>query len=186
MKLLLLILLTSLLAAAQPAATTYRIDPAASRLTWTGHAEAGDWAPTGAVQLRQGRFDYAGTRLQNGRFEFDMATISHSDTQLQEHLRGTDFFDVARFPTAVFTLRALAAGQVVGELTLKGISRPVRFPATFSRQPDGSLRVRGTASIDRTEFGVNYNSTSFFQNLGSYAIRNDFQLAFELVARPVR
>jgi len=76
-------------------------------------------------------------------------------------------------------------GQAVGELTLKGITKSVRFPVTITPRPDG-LRVQGTASLDRTQFGVNYKSSSFFQNLGSYAIRNDFTLAFDVVAKTVK
>ncbi|GAA3998773.1 YceI family protein [Hymenobacter fastidiosus] len=186
MKTLGLILFSTLLLAFQPVAPSYQISPAASRLTWTGHAEAGSWAPTGALQLRRGSFDYDGTRLKNGRFEFDMASITHADANLQEHLRNEDFFDVTRFPVAVFQLREVTRGEAVGQLTLKGITKPVRFPITVVRQPDGTVRVRGTASIDRTQFGVNYNSSSFFQDLGSYAIRNDFQLAFDLQAAPAR
>ncbi|GAA3917891.1 YceI family protein [Hymenobacter algoricola] len=184
MKTLFLLLLTGLLLAFQPAATSYQVSPATSRLTWTGYAETGTWAPTGTLLLRRGRFDYDGTRLRNGRFEFDMASITHTNAQLQQHLRDVDFFDVERFPTAVFSLREVANGVAVGELTLKGITRPLQFPVSLTRRPGGSLALRGTATLDRTRFGVNYNSSSFFQNLGSYAIRNDFQLEFELLATP--
>ncbi|WP_190927337.1 hypothetical protein [Hymenobacter armeniacus] len=45
------------------------------------------------------------------------------------------------------------------------------------------LRLCGTATLDRTQFGVKYKSHSFFQNLGSYAIRNDFQVTFDRLAR---
>ncbi|RYU79156.1 YceI family protein [Hymenobacter persicinus] len=186
MKTILLTWLSCCLLAFQPAPLPYQADTAASQLTWIGHAETGPWAPSGTLRLRQGRFDYEGTRLRNGRFEFDMTTITHADNKLQEHLRGEDFFAVDRFPTAVFELRELRQGQAVGQLTLKGITRPVRFAATLTRRPDGQLQVRGTASVDRTQFGVNYNSSSFFQNLGSYAIRNDFQLTFDLLAAPRR
>ena len=57
------------------------------------------------------------------------------------------------------------------------------FPVTVAVVPGGGLRLRGTATLDRTQFGINYNSTAFFRNLGSYAIRNDFQVVFEVVAR---
>ena len=184
MKILLFALLSGLLLAFRPAATSYQVDPAASRLTWTGHAETGAWAPTGSLPLRRGQFAAEGTRLVRGRFEFELSGLTHTDARLQEHLRGEDFFDVVRFPTAVFVLEEARNGEARGQLTLKGITRPVRFPVTVERQPAGGLRVRGTASLDRTQFGVNYNSSSYFQNLGSYAIRNDFQLAFDLLAGP--
>ncbi len=183
MKTLLFTLLAGLLLSFRPASTaTFQALPAASQFTWTGYAEVGDWAPSGTLQLRRGTFVYEGSTLRQGRFEFEMKTITHTDAQLQKHLRGTDFFDVERFPVAVFVLREVVDGQATGELTLKGITKPVRFPLTITTQPEG-LRIKGTATIDRTQFGVNYNSSSFFQNLGSYAIRNEFTLAFDVLAK---
>lgn len=182
MKTLLLTLLAGLFFAFRPAATTYQAVPAASQLTWTGYAEAGSWAPSGTLQLRRGTFAHDGKSLTQARFEFDMNTIAHTDATLQQHLRGADFFDAAHFPVAVFVLREVVNGQAIGDLTLKNITKPVRFPLTITPHPQG-LRVQGAATIDRTQFGVNYNSSSFFQNLGSYAIRNDFKLAFDIIAQ---
>ncbi|NVO83876.1 YceI family protein [Hymenobacter terrestris] len=163
-----------------PAATTYRIGPAA--VAWTGYAEVGSYAPSGTVQLRRGRFSYDGRTLRNGRFEFDMTTLAQEQAQLAEHLRGEDFFAVAKYPTAVFELREVRAGMAVGQLTLRGVTKPVRFPLVVEPRPDGRLHISGSATLDRTQFGIHYNSSSFFQNLGSYAIRNDFRLAFDLTA----
>lgn len=183
-KLLIFSLLLPLLAllAARPAARTFRLDPAASTLAWTGHAEAGSWAPQGTIRLREGSVVAEGTAVRAARVVIDMATIAHEQAQLAEHLRGADFFDVAKFPTAVFELTAFGNGQASGTLTLKGVRKPVAFPVSVTAEPGGGLRLRGTATLDRTQFGVNYNSSSFFQNLGSYAIRNDFQVAFDVVA----
>ena len=116
MKPLLTFLLLLTLAAARPAADTYRLNPAASRVTWTGYAEVGGYAPTGTVQLRQGTFAYDGRTLRAGRFEFDMRTIAQEQAQLAEHLRGPDFFDAATYPTAVFVL-----GEVRDGLAGRGI-----------------------------------------------------------------
>ena len=191
MKLLALLLLLALLApqtspaalprqAVRNATATYRVGPVA--VAWTGYAEVGSYAPTGTVQLRRGRFNSDGRTLRNGRFEFDMTTLNQEQAQLAEHLRGEDFFAVAKYPTAVFELREVRAGMAVGQLTLHGVTRPVHFPLVVEARPDGRLRISGAAIIDRTQFGINYNSSSFFQNLGSYAIRNDFRLSFDLMA----
>ncbi|WP_426490760.1 YceI family protein [Hymenobacter sp. 102] len=182
MKALFILLLCTLLAA-RPAADTYRVDPTASRVTWTGYAEVGGYAPTGTVQLSRGTFTYDGRHLRAGRFEFDMRTIAQEQAQLVEHLRGPDFFDVARYPTAVFVLDNVQNGTAAGHLTLRGVTRPVQFPLTLTKLPNGQLRVTGKATLDRTQFGIKYNSASFFQNLGSYAIRNECALAFAVVAQ---
>ena len=183
MKKLLIILLPLLaLLAGRPAATTYRLDPAASTLTWTGHAEVGSWAPQGTIRLREGRVMADGQTVRAARVVVEMATLAHEKPELAEHLRNADFFDTSKFPTAVFELTEFKAGQATGTLTIKGVTRPVAFPVAVVPVP-GGLRLRGTATLDRTQFGINYNSTSFFQNLGSYAIRNDFQVAFDVLAR---
>jgi len=180
---LILLLSLCMLLAARPAATTYRLDPTASTCTWTGHAEAGAWAPQGTIRLREGRVVADGQAVRAARVVVDMASIAHDQAQLAEHLRGPDFFDAATFPTAVFELTEIKAGQARGTLTLKGVARPVAFAVAVEAAPGGGLRLRGTATLDRTQFGINYNSTAFFQNLGSYAIRNDFQVAFDVLAR---
>ncbi|MBJ6110247.1 YceI family protein [Hymenobacter sp. BT523] len=180
MKSLFILAVFLFLSAACPASTAYRLDP--GTLTWTGHAEAGSWAPQGTVRVREGRVEADGHAVRAARVVVDMTTITHEQAQLAEHLRGPDFFDAARFPTAVFELTSFKEGRASGTLTLKGITKPVAFPVTVEPAP-GGLRLRGTATLDRTQFGVNYNSTSFFQNLGSYAIRNDFQVTFDLLAR---
>ncbi|GAB3837589.1 YceI family protein [Hymenobacter jeollabukensis] len=179
-----LALLTTLLLAARPAGTAYQVQPAASRLTWTGHADLGTYAPSGTLQLRAGTLRYDGRRLRAARATVDMRSLHHDNAQLQEHLRGADFFDVERFPTAGFRLQSTAGGQARGLLTIKGLTQSVTFPFTLTRGAAGELRLRGTASLDRTRFGIRYNSRSFFANVGDQAIRNDFQLTFDIVAGP--
>ena len=184
-KLLLLLLLTSLVFSAfRPSApATYTFDPAASRLTWTGYAEIGAWAPSGAVQLRGGSLTTDGRgRLTAGQLEVAMATLVHENADMQSHLRSADFFDVEQFPVASFRLRTLARDSVFGALTLKGVTQPLAFPLTVSRTAAG-LRLVGSARVDRTRFGVRYNSARFFSGLGDRAIRDDFRLDFDIVAR---
>lgn len=180
----LLTLSTLLMLAARPAAAQlYRAQPAASRLTWTGHAELGSYAPTGSVQLGAATFRCAAGRLRAAQVTVDLTSLAHDNAQLQEHLRGEDFFDVARFPRAEFRLQSATATEARGLLTVRGVTQPVVFPYTLTRDANGQLRLRGTLSLDRTRFGIRYNSRSFFADLGDQAIRNDFQLTFDVVAQ---
>jgi polyisoprenoid-binding protein YceI len=114
----------------------------------------------------------------------DMTTIRHENGQLQTHLRDEAFFDATRFPTATFVLRTLTGTTATGQLTLKGVTKPVSFPVLVSQEGDG-LRIKGRAVIDRTQFGIRYNSNSFFSGLGDQAIKNEFALTFDVVAKPV-
>lgn len=89
---------------------------------------------------------------------------------------------MARFPEATFVLGRVAGSHAQSQLTLKGQTRPVLVPVTVAPLGPGSLLLQGTLRSNRPQFSINYNSSGFFQNLGSYAIRKEFQLAFQLKA----
>ncbi|GAB3023789.1 YceI family protein [Spirosoma pulveris] len=165
------------------AQSQFAVDVSASQLNWTGYAEVGSWAPSGTIQVSKGQFAVAGKQITSGRISIDMSTLQHEDAKLQAHLRGEDFFDSARYPTATFLLTSLSGQVATGQLTIRGVTRPVTFPVAVSMEGDG-LRIKGKAVIDRTQFAIRYNSTSFFSGLGDYAIKNDFSLVFNVVVKP--
>jgi polyisoprenoid-binding protein YceI len=86
-----------------------------------------------------------------------------------EHLRSEEFFDVERHPTISFRSRGvsvLAAGRytVRGELTIRGITQPVRLVVdVFGRAPDvlgnPRLGLRATARVQRAVWGMTWNAT---------------------------
>ncbi|GAB3782812.1 hypothetical protein GCM10028818_39450 [Spirosoma horti] len=163
---------------------SFSIDTDASKLTWTGYAEVGSWAPTGTLRLSRGQVTRTGNQISSATMTMDMTSIQHENDRLQTHLRDEAFFDAARFPTATFVLRSLSGTVATGQLTLKGITKTVSFPVTVGQDGTG-LRIKGRALIDRTQFGIRYNSTSFFADLGDQAIKNEFALAFDVLAKPV-
>jgi polyisoprenoid-binding protein YceI len=92
-----------------------------------------------------------------------MHSIDSHSAGRDEHLRGESYFDIARFPTASFVstrVEPLEAGhfRVIGDLTLRDVTREVAFDTTFEgavEQPNGVMRAAFTAraTIRRTEFG---------------------------------
>jgi polyisoprenoid-binding protein YceI len=96
-----------------------------------------------------------------------VASLTTFDETRDGHLLTPDFFDAERYPELRFNSTAIAADAaelvVDGELTIKGVTRPVRLtgglhgPAT---DPWGNERIgidlAGT--IDRNEFGVSWNA----------------------------
>ncbi len=97
----------------------------------------------------------------------DVTGIDTQEPKRDAHLRSSDFFDVAKFPTATFkSKRAEAAGaarvRVIGDLTMHGVTREVVLqvegPSLEVRQ--GGMRHLGataTATINRSEFGLTWN-----------------------------
>src|SRR5215218_3395348 len=65
----------------------------------------------------------------------DMATVSSGDQSRDDHLRSEDFFDVEHHPKATFRSTRISPagshGTVDGELTIKGVTRPVRLDVEF-------------------------------------------------------
>jgi polyisoprenoid-binding protein YceI len=80
---------------------------------------------------------------------------------LTNHLKSVDFFDVRRYPTAHFEatkIESSSAGtcQITGKLTLHGVTKQISFPATVE-VGDAGLKLRCEFTLDRTEFGMNYD-----------------------------
>jgi polyisoprenoid-binding protein YceI len=149
-----------------PAPGTWRIDP--------GHAEVGFVGRHFGLTKVRGRFtgvsgdvvvaeDVAGSSVA---VEIDMATVSSGDDARDEHLRSADLFDVAAHPTATFRSTALraegASGELDGELTIKGVTRPVTLDVDYlghAHDPWGNDRAVFSASttVDREDWGLTWN-----------------------------
>lgn len=96
-----------------------------------------------------------------------LADVAPNSDGLKNHLQTPDFFDVANHPTATFVSRTVTVdpanpnkATVVGDLTLKGVTKPVTIAVTFNGAGEvmGSYKAGfdGEAVIKRSEFGVNY------------------------------
>lgn len=93
----------------------------------------------------------------------------HDDTSpgLKTHLQTPDFFDAAQFPTATFVAKTITVdsddateADVVGDLTLHGVTKPVTLEVKFNQAGAmrGAYRVGfdGETTIKRSEFGMSY------------------------------
>ena len=65
---------------------------------------------------------------------------------------------------------------------IRGKKQIISVPVKFQKQAE-NLIVAGTIVLDRTKFDIKYNSSSYFQDLGNYAIKNDFDLDYEFLFR---
>ena len=90
------------------------------------------------------------------------SAVTHDETR-DGHLKSPDFFDVERYPEATLSGTLVAPDRFEGELTLKGVTKPVTMRATVSgpdTDPWGNERVglelEGT--INRVEHGVEWNA----------------------------
>lgn len=156
-------------------AQKYTVDTKISSLTWTGHAQTGVYSPKGTLAIKSGILTFANSILVAGKVTVDMSSLKTDNAEMQEHLRNKDFFDVEKYPEATLLLAAISGDTAKGTLTIKGISQPITFDMTIHKKV-----LHATAAIDRTLFGIKYNSSTYFQDLGSYAIRNTFEIDVSL------
>jgi polyisoprenoid-binding protein YceI len=96
----------------------------------------------------------------------DLNSIDTRDANRDAHLRSGDFFDVEQSGPMTFTSTKVEAGGrgllVTGDLTLKGVTKPVTLDVEFlgtETDPWGGTRAgfEGTTSISRKDWGVDFN-----------------------------
>lgn len=128
-------------------------------------------------------------RLERVDATIEAASIDTGVDQRDEHLRSADFFDVARHPEIRFASTGIAqtgAGEVVvtGELTLRGVTRPVRFTleqGAAIKDPWGQQRVASSATgkLSRKEWGLTWNQLLEF---GGVAVSDEVKFTLEVQA----
>ena len=163
-------------------AQTYLLNPDSCSLSWTGYAAFQSYALTGTLDTKMGAIVIDGQVLDSATVVVDMLRLDADNDQLAQHLRSADFFDVQKFPTADFILTAGAEDQqsYQGKLTIKEVVHDYRFPLDIKVWAE-SIVVEGRLEIDRTDFGIVYNSPSVFKKLKDQAIADTFVLEIALI-----
>lgn len=171
----------------------YNVDTTHSIIDWKGTKPAGEHM--GTVAIQSGGFTVADGTVTGGEFVIDMNSITVTDLEgdkkagLEGHLKGTGeedkadhFFNVNEFPTGEFVIKSIADGTVTGDLTLKGKTNEVSFPAKVDVTEEEVSLVSDTFKIDRTKWGVNYSSKSIFDDLKDKFIDDEIQLTIKVKA----
>lgn len=194
MKSLFTMAVVATLLAFKPSAKTetFTIDTERSSIEWTASKVTGKH--NGTVKLSAGSLLFNGNSLAGGAFTADMTSITVTDIQgdmsqkLIGHLKNDDFFAVDKHPSSQFKITKVSpagTGQVniTGDLTIKGITQSVTFPAVVKRQGNAVVAVAKNVKIDRTKYDIKYRSNSFFGSLGDKAIEDEFLLSINLAAK---
>ena len=142
------------------------------------------------VSLFRGTLDDVQATLTDGRLEgrAKVESISiRTPEQFRAHVLSGEFFDAENHPEVVFTSSDLDISDdgtvsVDGELTIKGITRPVTATGTWiAPEGDAFGNTRGhlnlEAQVDRTEFDMNWNAPL---PSGGKALANEVTLTVEL------
>ena len=173
-------------ATALAAPVTYQIDPAHTYPSFEADHMGGlsVWRgkftkTSGSIVLDQAR----GTGTVD--VTIDPASIDFGHAKLDEHARGPDMFDVAKFPTATYkgTLVKFKNGaptEVEGEFTLHGVTHPLTLHINqflCKPNPMSGKEVCGadaSGTFNRSEYGISYGD--------KYGFRQDVKLAIQVEA----
>jgi polyisoprenoid-binding protein YceI len=147
--------------AAQPGAQSVKYTVAGgSKIGFVGSKVTG--SHEGGFKNIAGEFTVAGDQLvgNDGSIVIDMNSLWTDNDRLTGHLKSSDFFDVARYPTASFEFTKLArtkgsAYTVPGALTLHGVTKQISFPATLEIMGE-QAQLAAEFAIDRFDFDVRY------------------------------
>ena len=177
---------------------TYKADMAQSHVTWTGTKPTGEHS--GMMMLKDGNIMVDGGNITGGKFDIDMTSLKTADkdtngsSKLMGHLQSPDFFEVAKYPTSTFEITGVKAGvdsalakdlvmkdathTVMGNLTLKGVTKGITFPAKIA-VTDATVNADASFNIDRTQWGLVYGSD---KGLGDKFIRPIVNVGLHVVA----
>lgn len=153
----------------------YTLDTLNSKVEWKGYKvfKSENTSHFGTIKFESGDVTVKEGKLESGKFVADMNSLTSVDLKdspedmgkLNGHLKSGDFFEVEKFPTASYEITKVTAATegdyntlLDGNLTIKGITKPVQFKANVSVK-DGEVSVATEPKdIKREEFGVKFQA----------------------------
>lgn len=165
--------------------TTYTVDPSHTNILMSvSHLGFSTMVlealkPEGTV-----KFDQENPQNSAVNITLKAAHIDGDDQKFNAHLQSADFFNVTEYPEITFKSKEVKVtgegkGQVMGDFTLLGITKPVTLDVTFNKaglNPFSNTETVGfTAStnLKRTDYGMGY---------GVPAIGDDIKIDINLEA----
>ncbi len=119
--------------------------------------------------------------------EIDVNSIDTRQPQRDDHLRSADFFNVSEHPTMKFVGKEVVVknnkkAKLVGDLTIKGITKPVTLDVEFngiSKSPWGSSSAgfSATGKINRKDWDLTWNQVL---ETGGVLVSDDIMINIEI------
>lgn len=176
--------------AAYAVGNEWNIDTSHSSATFTVRHMMVSNVP-GQMSGVKGKVEFDGKNVETIKVSatLDPSTVNTNDPGRDEHLRGTDFFDVQKFPAINFESTGPVTNSngvlmLPGKLTLHGVTRSVNLVLdqptesyVDSKKGIEKIGANATATINRQDFGISYNSTL---DHGGVAISDQVKITLNL------
>lgn len=149
-------------------AGTYALDSGHGKITWSiNHLGFSTYYGQFVNVKAELKLDTANPANSTLTATIPLTDVNPADDALKAHLLTADFFDAANHPTATFVSRSVTVeaddpteATVVGDLTLRGVTRPVTMQVKFNQAGPsmGAYKAGfdGYAVIKRSDFGIDY------------------------------
>jgi polyisoprenoid-binding protein YceI len=153
---------------AEVQAGAYTLDPAHGKITWSvDHMGFSTYVGQFVNANAELTLDTANPSASRLTATIPLTEVDTNNDGLDAHLQTADFFDTANHPVATFVSRSVTVdaddpseATVVGDLTLRGVTRPVTMEVDFNQAgvSMGAYKAGfdGEATIRRSEFGISY------------------------------
>jgi len=158
-------------------------------IQWTGRKVGG--AHNGTAQIKSHTFEMKDGKLV-GEFIIDMTSLvclditdAEDNQNLVGHLKDEDFFNTAKHGEAKFVITNSEIDpkdntyyNVKGNLTIKGITNEIEFPASIVKDGE-KYKIATSFAFDRTQFGIEYGSKSIISKIAGKFIYDEIEISGE-------
>lgn len=141
-----------------------------------------------------GKLRYDPTKAETSHVEFEIVSksivckdtwVSANDLRKIQDVATKDMLDAEKHPKLIFTsrdIRQASAGsfEVRGNLTIRGVTKPVIIYASVSPGTNGTLAIEGRTQVRLTHYGLKPPSAA----LGAIGTKDEMTLSFHLAATP--
>lgn len=128
-------------------------------------------------------FDEKTKTFKKFEADIEVASINTDNEKRDAHLRNDDFFAVDKFPQITFEMTSYKAdgdeGEMKGNLTIKGITKPVKFKIDDIASMGKKIGFSMEGKINRSDFGLIWNKTL---DLGGVAVGEEVKLKIDVEA----
>lgn len=140
---------------------------------------------TGSFKTFQGTAQSEGDDFENAQVEFtlDVDSIDTNNEQRDGHLKGDDFFNAVQFPgikfqSTSFTKTSGSDYKLVGDLTIKDITKPVTLDVEYGGTAvdfygNTKAGFEITGKINRKEYGITWGGVT---EVGAIVLGDDVKL----------
>jgi polyisoprenoid-binding protein YceI len=149
---------------------TWQLDRTASTVALKQKTMWGLVTVKGTFATFHGEGEVLSDGSAHGTVTLDVASLDTKHEKRDKHLRSADFFDVDNHPQITFAVRAaeLRTGDTVhvtGQLTVRGISRPISLTASVPQAGAAAATLETEFIVDRADYGMGWNQLGMMRGL---------------------